>query len=74
MKRDGRTEGKRDERNEDEKEDEDEEENQQTQSGPGAGSESKTDAETAPAGPQPLIRSQCEQAGRTWNEGTNTCN
>jgi len=72
MKRDGRKEGKRNKRDEDEKEDE--EENQQTQSGPGAESESKTDTATAPAGPQPLIRSQCEQAGRTWNEGTNTCN
>jgi hypothetical protein len=68
-KRDGRKEGKRDKRNEDEKEDE--EENQRTQSGPGAESES-TGAETTPAAP--LSRSQCEQAGRTWNEGSNTCN
>jgi hypothetical protein len=27
-----------------------------------------------PGAPQPLSRSQCEQAGRTWNEGANTCN
>ena len=69
-KRDDRKEGKRDKRDGDEKEDE--EENQQPQSGPGAESESKTGTETTPAGP--LSRSQCEQAGRTWNEGANTCN
>jgi hypothetical protein len=26
-----------------------------------------------PASPQPLTRTECEQAGRTWNESTNTC-
>jgi hypothetical protein len=26
-----------------------------------------------PAGPQPLTKTECEQAGRTWNESTNTC-
>jgi hypothetical protein len=35
--------------------------------------ESKKADETQPTGPQPLSRTECEQAGRTWNESTNTC-
>jgi hypothetical protein len=68
-KRDDRNEGKRDKRDEDEKKDE--AKNQQPQSDPTAESDSETESEVSP---QPLSRSQCEQAGRSWNEGANTCN
>lgn len=68
-KRDGRKEGKREKR--DEYEEKDEVKSEQTQSDPGAESDSETEGEVSP---QPLSRSQCEQAGRTWNEGANTCN
>jgi hypothetical protein len=35
--------------------------------------ESKSTKETRPAGPQPLSRTECNEAARTWNETTNTC-
>jgi hypothetical protein len=35
--------------------------------------ETKETDENQPAAPQPLSRTECDQAGRTWSENTNTC-
>ena len=35
--------------------------------------ESEAPAANTTEGPQPLNRTACEEAGRTWNENTNTC-
>ena len=81
VKREGREDGKREKRDKDDqrakgeegegkKEGEREQGVQQAPTKP----EQNSKTETVPAGPQPLSRTACEEAGRTWNESTNTCN
>ena len=74
-KREGRDEAKREKRDKDEKREEQQKEDREqgAQTAPSSEAEQKSSTETAPAGPQPLSRTACEEAGRAWNESTNTC-
>ena len=38
-----------------------------------APAEPKAIPDAPPTGPQPLSRTECDEAGRTWNEGANVC-
>ena len=74
-KREGRDEGKREKRDKDEKREEQQREGseQGAQTAPSSETEEKSSTEKAPTGPQALSRAACEEAGRAWNESTNTC-
>jgi hypothetical protein len=70
-KREDRDEGTRDKRDKDEKSETQKDEQSRQQ--PSSETDQKSSTETAPAGPQPLTRTACDEAGRSWNESTNTC-
>ena len=72
-KREGRDEARRQKRDKDEKREEKQKEDREqgAQTAPSSEAEQKSSTETAPAGPQPLSRTACEEAGRAWNESTN---
>jgi hypothetical protein len=63
-KREDRDEATRDKREEEEKTEEEQR---------SAPAEPKAIPEAQSTGPQPLNRTECEEAGRTWNEGANVC-
>jgi hypothetical protein len=70
-KREGRDEGKRDKGDKDEKSETQQEEERPQE--PSSKADQKSSTETAPAGPQPLTRTACDEAGRSWNDSTHTC-
>jgi hypothetical protein len=70
-KRDGRDQGKRDRWDRDKKSQTQEDEQRRQE--PSSEAEKKSSLEKAPTGPQPLTRKACDEAGRSWNENTNTC-